>query len=695
MAVDPTPPAVPAPSLPDLARALAAEILTPANLEKLAKNGQNVALEAAKDANELAWKAGAFLPIMLAKVVLGVMRGGEAEFDELAKVAVDGLFGEAGVQHGRSKEYTATVSAKILDAITNGAKSTEPNEDAARHFLDVATHLEIEGWLIGFISELATSVYGHLGIEHLETFGALKDGIAKSMGLSRLSRRVFGPYVDTFITTPTRQALNLKFQPHGLTEGQAVEHYLRGFITYDEMHRACALAGLNEGAIEALQYAKRRYFSAADVDLFVRSGHWTRAQGIQHLRESGLEADQAENELELQDLKALRRFQDESQTVAITAYAAGAIGAAELDQELAGAVVDPAARDRARFLAYKRRDLNPRRMTRADVERAVELKVLSITDYRDWLDQQGYATEDALTLELMLTATLHHLEDAARQRAQAAAERAATKEARRQELQSKRDALALENADFSGSIAQAEKLVIRGEIEPGRYRRVLIDHGYSEADASALMQLAIQDAATYADQQERRRQAAAKAERQQVPIGALEAAVKRGRLSLDDFRAELAARKFTAGDAQLLADVLAGEIADRAAADQARAAAAARLTARNLSLAQAEAAVRNGVQTLTDYRAFLVREGFAPADQAVLVALLSARMLEDGQAERLHAAAGAELERSKLSLAQEEAAVKEGIKTFDQYAAFLAAHGFTVDDIETLTNLLALRLGVL
>lgn len=688
-------PVIVSPQLADMARSIMAEILTPQNLQKLAKNQQNIALETGKDAIELGWKLTATLPIMLAKLILGVMEGGEAEFDELAKVAVDGLFGDGGIRHGRSKGYTSTVSAKILDALTNGAKSVEPNEDAARHFLDVATHLEIEGWMIDWISEMVSAAGGVVGVGQIHEFGKLKDGIAKAMGLGRLSRRVFGPYVDTFITHPTRQALNKKYTPHGLTPPQAVKHYFRGFTTYDEMHEVLIREGLNERAIEALQYDTRKYFPSADVDLLVRSGHWTRDQGFQHLRESGLEFDQAERELLIEDLKSLRRFQERSTDVVVDAYANGSIDEAQMDRELAGAVVDPQTRDRLRFLARKRRELNPKHLTLAQAEQAVELHVWSVTDYRDYLDRQGYDRESAITLELMLHAKMNKLEDAQRQRAQAAADRAATKAAREQEQRAKRDALAAEHANFSGSVAQAERLVIRGQMTSGRYRRILLDNGFTSEDASLFASLAQTDATAYATQQEQRSQAIARAGRQEIAVATLERAVKRGRLSVDDYRRQLLERNFTDDQAQLLVDVLVAELADQAAAEQQRAAAAARLAIKHLSLGQVETAVRTGVQSMNDYRAFLSREGFSSADMATLVALLQSKMDADAAAEERRARIAAELEASKLSLAQEEAAVKEGLKSENDYAAFLLSHGYTADDVDTLSTLLALKLGLL
>lgn len=683
-----------APSLADLAQALAAEFLTPANLQKLAKNGQNIALESAKDQTELAWKIGAALPVLMAKLVLGFMRGGEPQFDEMAKVAVDGLFGDAGVQRGRSKEFTATVSRNILEAITNGSRTTEPNEDAARHFLDVATHLEIEGWMISWISEIASSCIPIEGIGHLEKFGDLKDSIAKATGLGRLSRRALGPYVDTFITEPTRQALHKKFQPIGMKPGQAAQHYFRGFITFGDFYEVCVRNGLNETAIEALQYDARKYFNVGDVYLLQRFGVWSEAEAVQHLRESGLESDQAVLELQLADAKDLRAFQKQSSEVAIAAFASGAISQAQLDAELAGNITDPVGRDRLRFLAQKRRDLEVKDLSLGQAEQAVELDVWSITDYRAYLDRHNYGHDAALTLELMLLAKLKRAGDLAKARAQAAAERAAAKAFARQELEAKRAQLALEHADFSGTIAQAERLVVRGQVDPGRYRRVLIDHGYTSDDASDLMTLAQQDATEYAATLERRRQAIAKAAQQQLAVATLERAVKAGRLSLEDYRRELLARNFTDAQAQLLVDVLAADVAHQQAAEATRAAAAAKLAVKHLSLGQEELAVRRGLQTVDGYRAFLAGAGFSSADQTTLIALLQTTLANDARAEQLRARAAAKLEASHLSLAEEEKAVAQQLKTLDDYAAFLQAHDFTVDDVQTLVALLALKLGI-
>jgi hypothetical protein len=689
------------PSLVGLAKDIADEMMDPKHLswlERAIANGLQVAF-----ANVIGTviASAAAVGTVVAK---GIKDGENVAAPALAPfmaAAIQSSFGEAVPPSALARiedaaarrEIGKAIGASIIGELEGGAPPSQPSQANAEKLIGMLAHLAIDGWSEGALLEWMTSAFGVL--HPIKDLAELSPRVIQATGLDELGRVGLRPLAMITIGQPLEWYGNQKYRPTQVSAAAAIRHWFRGFWTYEQMYDVLTRAGYSDAAIEVLQYDARKYFSVADAYLLTRLGKWDRSQALEHLRESGLEGDQAELELQLADAKDLRAHQDRVMADAVAAFVDGRIDLATLDNEIDHGGLDDIAKQRHRADALRRRDFNAKHLTLAQAEQAVELEVWGITDYRAYLDRVGYAHDDAITLELMLLAKLKKLDDVQKARALAAADRAAAKAARAQELQARKDALALEHADFSGSLAQAERLVVRGEMTPERYRQVLVDHGLTSDDAGALTELATTAAAEYAAAVEKRRQLALKADRQELPLSTLEQAVKRGQLSMDAFRAMLVDRKFTPDQVQLLAGVLADEIAHQAAAEQARAAAAARLATKGLSLAQEETAVRKGLKTLTDYQVFLTGAGFSSADQATLVALLQSKLVDDLRAEQLHDAAAARLEASHLSLAEEETAVKQGVKTMDDYTLFLTSHGFTADDVETLTTLLALKLGLL
>lgn len=134
------------------------------------------------------------------------------------------------------------------------------------------------------------------------------------------------------------------------------------------------------------------------------------------------------------------------------------------------------------------------------------------------------------------------------------------------------------------------------------------------------------------------------------------------------------------------------------------------LKPRHMTLAQVETAIRSGIMTIDDLRAWLTRENYPPDEQLFIELTLlgeitdaadaaaKRKKAEDeaakAKAEQLkarqakEAAAALKLKNQGVSLAQEQTLVKAGLRSFDEYRTFLANEGIGADAIADLVDLL-------
>jgi hypothetical protein len=111
-----------------------------------------------------------------------------------------------------------------------------------------------------------------------------------------------------------------------------------------------------------------------------------------------------------------------------------------------------------------------------------------------------------------------------------------------------------------------------------------------------------------------------------LSLPSLEADVRAGRLTVDQFESTLSGVGVAAADAADLGQLLTDELANAAHIKALTGAATKAAAAKGLSLGEETAAVKAGVKTLADYRVFVADLGFSPADVETLAATLQAQM---------------------------------------------------------------------
>lgn len=636
--------------------------------------------------------------VLVAKAVFAVLGELDPAFGTIASLVVGNMFDVQVDTSAFTNMYDGSSRKAISSAVGNnllkafkgdqanvGAGGLEPSTAAAEDYLGIMANLAIEGWTFDVLG-------GCLPFVHLDHLGALNEQMASVLGLGRMSRAVLRPFVNTLIATPALWSVNKQYRPKMLSVPEAIAAMNRGDIDEATMLEIAQRDGYGDDAIAALRNAAIKTLTLPDMRMLVRSATWQRDDAIAELRLSNHDAARAELLWNVEDARDLEHHQLELANAVAAAYVDRKIDEPTLAEQL-GAIDLPALTTaRIHELASQKRLVNVLHLTRADVESAVELEVLSTSDYADWLKARGYADNDALTLELMLQAKMNKLSDAKTARAAAAAERAAQKAAKLQAAAAKRDQVAAEHADWTGTLAQAERLVVRSVMPTTQYRQILIDHNLSAGDADAMVTTAVQDRDTRTAAIAKRAAAAAKTTTPALSLSALERATIMGALSVQQLGAELADRKYDQVDAGIIIDLVNDGIAARTAALARTAAAAARLASKSINLGQVQKAVVDGVQSLAQYSAFLTAQQFDATSIATLVADMQVQLDNRALANARHAAAVAKLEASHLSLAEEEKAVVQGILTLADYQGYLVAHDFDGADVAILTALLETKL---
>jgi hypothetical protein len=589
------------------------------------------------------------------------------------------------------RELSKSVGGALLkafkgDQVDAGAGGLTPSVDAAENYLGIMTGLAIEGWVFDVFGGLVPFV-------HLDHIGDLKDSIARVLGLGRMSRAVLRPFVNTLIAQPAQWSVNKQYRPRMLGTGELLDAWRRGNVNEETVDEVLARDGYGDDSIRALKRNHWRPLSASDVHFLIDAQYWDTIRGLNELSVTTADDERSRLELTLEDQRALHRFELDMIAAAADAYAARRIDEPTFTRLIGGDTINPTTAARVHELAAQRRLVNVQHMSRADVESAVENGVLSVTDLHDWLDDRGYAEQDAITIELNMQARLAKIADAQAARAAATAKRQAAAAAKAQAAVAKRDQLAAEHADFSGTLAQAERLYVRGLMSAVTYRATLVDHGVTSADADALLTAATQDRDARAALLAKRAAAGVSNAPRALALATLIHAARIGVRSIDDVRSTMQARGYSAADIQLEVDELTAEIATAQAAAAKRGGVAGQVRTPTLTLGQLERSVLDGVLTVDQYGAVLASRGVSATDIATLVADLRVRLDARAFAEQRRALAEQRLEASHLSLATEEKAVIEGLKTMGDFQAFLASKGFDVDDQAVLIDLLTLKIG--
>lgn len=306
----------------------------------------------------------------------------------------------------------------------------------------------------------------------------------------------------------------------------------------------------------------------------------------------------------------------------------------------------------------------------AEAEQAVVDGILPMSDLESLLTAHGF---DAADTQVLVELTQHKL-DAANVKAAAVA--AAKAKAAQKQL----------------PLADVERAVRAGLTTIDTYNAALAKAGFAEVDIALLDGLLnvqiTKDKATAAKQTA----AAGTRTSHGITLSQLEQEVIQGIRPIADYTAELATLGYTIADqtdltalVQLRTDQAKATAAHRAAATPA-------LQLRELSIGQAETAVKLGALSITDYRKLLVEAGFDASAVDVLVNSLLAEVAKTAKTQAAASGASAALATRGLSLTDLERAVIAGDQPILTYTEALVRAGYTPAAVTDLAELLQLKI---
>lgn len=395
-----------------------------------------------------------------------------------------------------------------------------------------------------------------------------------------------------------------------------------------------------ERADAARQRAGRRNIELGQIETAVLEGVLTLNEYAQRLTQLGFPADDAR--ILVASLTARKAQRDEARAAKLAAERAAGrrridLGRAErlvrrglwtmaqYDRLLAELGFDEPARISIRELLTleiaddaKARQLRDEAAARGAVKgltleqmrRAVVTGTASDAEFQTYLINQGFTSDAQAVLLAEVRRDVADAEAARQRRADAEAASAGA-------------VLSLSR------VAQAARL---GFVSPDAYVARLIEAGYSDDDIAIELELLLQEIADAAAARgQRERLAAGTAPERRLSLAELEAAVKAGAASIDDYAA-LAGQTYAAGDAAIVVSTLRAELAALDDARRRRVAIDGELAARTLSLGDLETAVKAGALTLDDYNRQLVTWGYGAADADLLTQLLFERLNRPGAA---------------------------------------------------------------
>jgi hypothetical protein len=646
--------------------------------------------------------AGAVLALMLTMVdELAVLAGEllhKAESPFLPIVAgftapiVGGLFGAEVDAHtfaqrlarGGGHEAARAIVDGFLRAIEgDGSGELGPSPAGSARVASAAVAASLESTFNALVPELLSDL-SPIPLGHFHELTKLPENIINALGVGRLVRRAVGPLVTVCAATPMEWHVNKKYSPTLLSTGAAVQQILRGQGQADEWKEDLRRQGYSEKRIAALLNQGRKFFSPSDVRTFYSRGEWTGEQAEQHLRDQGYDADTAHDALRLEGLKRFEQLEGQEAAVLIGAYAARDIDRPTFLSMLDTAVTPAAERALYAELADVRRAVNVRRLSLTQVETMVKSNVLNFRDYRAAAEREGYPPDDVTALELQLRWEIDKQHSIDEHRAALDADRAAAKVARDAAAAARRAQIDAERTlARRGSEADLEKAAIHGKIPIARVVEVYRAH-YDDDTVSILVDELEGARQTYLDEQAARDAAKQRGARRNLDTGSLDQAFMRGHLTAPELRGRLVALGFDAGDADLLVATAIDQKADADALAKKRAAADAAAKKREIDLGRFERLVRKGLRTMAQYVTLLQSLDVDEAAIPDFVAALQVLIDEDAAARDARTKAAAAPAPKGPTLEQFRRAVVLGVKTLDQFSAYLIDNRYTTDAQEVL-----------
>src|SRR5579872_2817944 len=626
------------------------------------------------------------------RLIVGIQDEASLGYGQVVAATFQDLFGvtidpSAVSTRGNNPNKQAAANAMaqaILSTLFNKPAASAgggitPSDQNPNRYLQTVMGMELNGWMESWFSD---AVSYHL----LEKYGDLKDGIARVLGLGRMSRQVFAPPLKVFVHDPYLALLNNTYRPKPMQDTIAIKAFLRGQLTRTDLTMLLGPQGFTEQEIDFLVQDNMKVLSPADFAYLISRDLIDKSNAVKFLQGQGYDADQANILLQIAEDKELQVYRKQAIAVAETAYVDGNMDQASFQNLVSGSGLTEVEQSWITAIANLKRQTKVTHLSRGDIEQGILDGVMSFSDLHTWAQRVNMPADEEAYLELMIlfkqnkesaTAAAKAKAAAAQAKAQAAAEKAAAAKA--------------QAADKGVTVAQAETLVKDGFWTFDQLEAFLTSRGYGPDAITAIVHLLQTEMAATAAKSSTASTAKAAAAAKGISLAETEKAVVAGILTIQDLQNFLSAHGFDAADAQTIVDLTEQAIAAAQVKAAAKAAAEKKAAEKMISLPEIEHAVRVGLTPVSTYNAALQAAGFDQMSITLLDGILQNQMSLD----REHAAkTGGILAAGRavgISTAQLEQEVIAGIRPISDYTAALANLGYGAVNQQELTQLLQLK----
>lgn len=693
----PEEPDIPPPFIEDLAASLGVGLDKSGTFGKLLSLWVDACLAAAMKVlggvlNILA--AGfAFLIALVGKAT----EDGKFGIDLLITSTVSELFGvkvanaDVSGRKNTSGRDTASfsIAKAIVGALFKGVQVIEgggvvPSTTGADAYLAAVMRMEVNGWIEGWFTD-------GLSAHFLEKYGELKDGIARSLGLGRLSRQALRAPMKILVSDPYTAALNYIYRPRHWDEKALMARYNRGQVSRDELSRPLGNQGYTEAQIDELVRESQKNLSLAELDYLDQRGLADAVQIRDRIVELGYPEGTAATVLQIMRDKRVQRYREEMVKVGEAAYVAGNIGpdtfAAIVDQS---GVTDE-EKDWIQQIATLKVQVKNRHLTLGEIETGIQDGILNFNDLKAWALREGMSAHDEAILELEEQFKLNKQSALQKAKAATSAAKVATANAKLQAAQQKAAAAKAQAADAGLKESQAAQLVKEGIWTIEQFAAFLTTHGYGPdavAASVALLKAQIHAAEVKTTAAHpTRTTAVAKG----LNLAQMERAFIEGIVTEDQLTSYLLKEHYSPEDAQVIVDLAHDALTAAQVKKDTAAAARAHAATKSISLPDLERAVRLGLTSVDTYVAALQHAKFDDASVALLKGVLQSQIASDKATAAKSAAAAATPTSKGITVAQLEQEVVARIRPIADYTAALQALKYSFDDQRGLTALLQLK----
>lgn len=267
-------------------------------------------------------------------------------------------------------------------------------EQNAKIFAGLGINFGVQNALVGTLTDA-------LSVHFLEEFKDLGEDTAHNIGLSRLMRVALQPLIQNSISKPYDKLLRQKYRQDDIAEADLVKAMYAGYLTRDRINTELAKKGYPDEQIGILVELLTPRLTDAELERAIRYGLMSNDDAVAELEKQGIPLATAQLRLQL--------IQFAGQDASEKAYAAEVFSLVQqgfLDVDSASTLlqathISPLEQTWMvnRLQLYK--DNHHKRLTLAEVQTAIEDKVLTTADLQDWAAGEGYSELDELVLEYL------------------------------------------------------------------------------------------------------------------------------------------------------------------------------------------------------------------------------------------------------------------------------------------------------